>query len=178
MHLTRTFMRNNKTLLIFSVWLISGYIVSLFFKTEMTAQLSVKMKSKEINSLEEILDYGLNSVLCNLFVGIVSAYNNKNPKLNILKKIYNKSVHDHLLIPINELISNKRWVVDVSYGRGVIFHYGIPLKQMVILHEKHLRPNTKFRFLDLTYDNPMMLTIVSNYRLSHNFRTQLNLRYI
>ena len=163
----RIFQLSSANFFLLGAWLFCALHFSQLISGNITVRLSITIPSKQIETLQELFDSGMNLVVTRQF---------RHLKGPLIEKIKNKTEQDETMLPNRQLFENKKWIVDTSYGRSAIFMYEMPLKSIAIKHSKSLKPNTKFRFIEERYSLSNPLTCATNRRLPIEFRTLLNLR--
>ena len=159
------------TLILMSSWLLSSMQLSLIISSEITARFSLKIPNKQINTLEELVNSDKSLIVYHTFMVV---HNIKDH--DVFNRMKRKIEQEQTLIGIDELYRNKTWIFRTSVGKAAMFFSTVPLKMLSIIHSKHLRPNTKFYFLDEKFTKRFLLTIASSTRLPKEFRIELNRR--
>ena len=152
-------------------WLFSALIISLLISSEITVKFSLKYPSKQIETIQEVYNSKMSLLFPPSFIGLNDIKDEK-----LFQKIKRKAELQETIVPITDMLSQKKWIVDTSYGRSALFLYEVPLKQMAINFQEFLKPNAKFYFIRERYGHPFVLTIASSIRLEKMFKRKLNFR--
>ena len=156
-----------------TAWLFSSMQLSQIISGEITALFSMKIPSKQINTLVELITSKMNLVAFAGFMNLESVQG----KI-VFNQIKKKLERDKTSISIDQLFMDKNWIVDASLGKTAIILGATPLKIIINRHLKSIAPGAKFHFLDERYRNPLLITLCPSMRLTRQFRGLLNRRLI
>ena len=159
------------TFILMTSWLFSGLQLSQIISCEITAIFSLKIPSKQINTLVELLNSKLSLVAYTGFIELQNVHDK-----SVLNQINQKIAQDNSIVDRQQMFQNKRWIVETSIGKSAIFLATIPLKMIIITHLKSIDHDTKFHFLEEKYRQTMLITLAMSMKLSKEYRSLINLR--
>ena len=156
------------TIFLLTSWLFSSMQLSQIISAEIIALFSLKIPNKQIESLEELLNSNIKTIV----VSQVENIQDNSP----LKQITQNSVRDNNIIQIKQLFIDKKGIVDTSKGKSAILFGAVPLKLLIRIYLKNIAPSTKFHLIEERFTHPFLITLFMSRRLSRQFREILNHR--
>ena len=152
-------------------WIFGTYLISIFISGEVTAKFSLKIPNKQINTLEELLDSKLKFILQQSLLG----FQNEHAK-PLLVEIVKRAQNDRTITTISKLMKDRKWMVDLSYGKSVVFLGENLLRRALINHIKHLKANAKFRIIGERFWGQKLLSFCLSLRLNIQLRNNINVK--